>query len=82
MTDYMHRAAELIAKAAENNETTFGPQAQRRCNWETSRELMANRYHENALRFADAYSTLAAIERDQVPAGLVKTILDALPTTC
>ncbi|MFD8500132.1 hypothetical protein [Amycolatopsis sp. NPDC059657] len=69
-SQYLAKAAELIAKAAAFNESNHGPRAK----WPSFVT-----YQENALRCADAYTALAAIEHGQVPAGLVETILAALP---
>jgi hypothetical protein len=70
MSQYLVKAAELIAKAADDNEKTYGSGAS---------FPASTRYQENALRCADAYAVLAAIEHDQVPAGLVQRVLDAIP---
>lgn len=72
MSQYLQKAADLIAKAAENNEKRFGASG-----------ILANsaRYQDNALKLADAYAALAAIEHNVVPASLVQRVLDAIPDT-
>ena len=72
MSQYLSKAAELIAKAAEDNEKWSGPEGE----WRD-----AAKYQERALRCADAYAALATIEHHLVPAALVQRVLDAIPDT-
>jgi hypothetical protein len=72
MSQYLEKAAELIARAAQMNERNFG---------QGSEYPLPTSYQANVLRLADAYAALAAVEHGQVPASLVTTILNALPDT-
>ncbi|MEV4604911.1 hypothetical protein AB0K15_47155 [Amycolatopsis sp. NPDC049253] len=69
MSDYLAKAAELIAAAADNNERKSGP---------GSSFPVAETYQERALRCADAYAALAAIERGQVPTRLIEGLLESI----
>ncbi|KZB82886.1 hypothetical protein [Amycolatopsis regifaucium] len=71
MSQYLAKAADLIAKAAVNNEHHNGPTAL----WPKPEP-----YRDNAIRLADAYAALAAIEHGVLPAALVQRVLDAIPT--
>ncbi|MFD5090410.1 hypothetical protein ACFWMR_07405 [Amycolatopsis thailandensis] len=71
MSQYLDKAADLIAKAAVSNEHHNGPTA----SWPQPAA-----YQENAIRLADAYAALAAIEHGVLPAALVQRVLDAIPT--
>ncbi|OXM44942.1 hypothetical protein CFP71_39520 [Amycolatopsis thailandensis] len=71
MSQYLDKAAELIAKAATNNEHHNGPAAL----WPKP-----DAYRQTAIQLADAYAALAAIEHGVLPTALVQRVLDAIPS--
>ncbi|GAA3554383.1 hypothetical protein GCM10022222_42550 [Amycolatopsis ultiminotia] len=70
MSPYLDKAAELLDRVATWNDTYYGRNA---------RHPAFTAYRDNVLKLAEAYAALAAVEAGAVPAGLVHTILDALP---
>ncbi|MFD9966176.1 hypothetical protein [Amycolatopsis sp. NPDC058986] len=82
MSKYLQYAADLITQAAASNESQYGVLARRKEEFSQHRERMAELYQLTALRLADAYAALAAIDKGLVPedlADLVKTVINRLP---
>lgn len=69
MNDYLYRAAELIAKAAESNERALGADPLYR------RELNKHR-----MEHATAYAMLAAIDKGLLPEQVADQVYDQFKT--
>ncbi|GAA1986515.1 hypothetical protein [Amycolatopsis minnesotensis] len=70
---YLSKAGQLLDKAADFNESSFGPRAERPCE---------GIYQDNVLKLVDAWVALAMVDRGQVPPGLGARLIAAIAEDC